>query len=119
MQIFKSTRHTALAVVIALSGLAVFGSKAAAHDVATRCDWRGCVRIVCENDGNRCYRDDDRYRESYDGRYRDGYNRYREGYYDRESEYQPRRGWRYDCDADADNCHVQREHHYDYDHWRE
>lgn len=109
-----NTWRVATVAVIALSSLAVFGSKASAH-VATRCDWRGCVRIVCEDNGNRCYRDDDRYREPYDSRYGDGYRRYDGRYYDRESEYQPRRGWRYDCDADADNCHVQREHRYGYE----
>lgn len=112
MRAYKYTRRIALAVVLTAGGLIAIASSATAHNVATRCDWRGCVRIVCENNGNRCYRDD---RDSYDERYGDGYRRYREGYYDRESEYQPRRGWRYDCDADADNCHVRREHRNDYD----
>ena len=108
------------AILAAVSIAAFLGatqSFAGAHSVATRCDWRGCSHIVCNHTGDRCHRfygDYSRYaydpyvRDGYgydrpyygDGSYDGGY--YNGGYYDRGD------GWRYDCDSDADNCHVRR-----------
>lgn len=42
------------AVIVATTVLA--GGSAGAHEIATRCDWRGCSHIVCNETGDRCHR---------------------------------------------------------------
>ena len=117
-------RVTGLAAVLA-SALAGYSATAAKADVATRCDWRGCSHIVCNWTGDRCHRysgdryyRDGYYRGDYDseGYYRDGYDgddgyngrRYRHDDANYRNGYGPDRGWRYDCDRDADNCYIRR-----------
>lgn len=116
-----STRFASLlSLAVAASAVCFFSAPASAA-VASRCDRDGCARIVCHDNGNRCYRqDEDRYgyrddRDDYNSYDRDGYDRaVYEGYerddYDR---YRGGSGWRYDCDRDADNCQVQRERYDD------
>jgi hypothetical protein len=103
---WKTLYRSMLAAGLAAGAMAAATASASAGGVATRCDWRGCMRIVCHDSGNRCYLVDGD--ELHDG-YRDGYGYDgRRVYYERGYE-RPSR-WRYDCDGDADRCTVRREH---------
>ncbi|MDE2164232.1 MAG: hypothetical protein KGJ53_13795 [Alphaproteobacteria bacterium] len=107
----KILRLSMLAAGVAMAAAMTAG--ASAGGVATRCNWRGCMRIVCHDSGNRCYRvDGDEYRDGY----REGYDGRR--VYDQRG-YERPGGWRYDCDRDADRCSVRREHasYYDRYNW--
>jgi len=91
-----------MTAAFAAATLSLFAGSASAQ-VATRCDAYGCARIVCHDNGNRCYRTDDygrrygygdRYRD-YDRDYRDDYRRddrsgERYGRYGRDDRYRDR-----------------------------
>lgn len=122
-----------LCAAAAFAGLAFAATMPAAKaDVARRCDWRGCTYIVCHWNGNRCHRYDrygydDDYRR-YDGGYRgddrdryyggNAYYRHRDWDHNWDRDWDSNwhrdwdrgwdRGWHYDCDRDADDCHVRR-----------
>jgi hypothetical protein len=72
------------AAVIAFGMVSVDG--AGAHDIATRCDWRGCSHIVCNDTGDRCHR-------FYGDDYGDGDRWYGSSY----ERWHHRRGWDGDC----------------------
>jgi hypothetical protein len=73
-------RVTGYAAAAALTTLlALTATSATGHDVATRCDWRGCSHIVCNHTGDRCHRfdgDDDRFVYDRPYGYRSSYRRY-------------------------------------------
>lgn len=103
-------RALAVSTLALAIGALMLPASAAAHDVATRCDWNGCSHIVCNHTGDRCHRfygdgDYRAYRESgYD--YPSSYYRYDDDRYD--DGYARDDGWRYDCDRDAERCYVRR-----------